>query len=128
MEGGIKYGELSPYLDKKGYALYNLASLPHISVAGSITTATHGSGVKNGNLSTQVRGLEIVIADGSVVQFSREKDGDNFDAVVVGLGALGVITQVTLAVEPTYSASAGFCEDAVGSIERTFYRDCFCRL
>ena len=102
VEGGIKYGELSPYLDKKGYALHNLASLPHISVAGSITTATHGSGVKNGNLSTQVRGLEIVIADGSVVQFSRKKDGDNFDAVVVGLGALGVITQVTLAVQPTY--------------------------
>ena len=102
VEGGIKYGELSPFLDKKGYALHNLASLPHISVAGSITTATHGSGVKNGNLSTQVRGLEIVIADGSVVQFSRKKDGDNFDAVVVGLGALGVITQVTLAVQPTY--------------------------
>src|ERR1700676_1019506 len=55
VEGGIKYGELSPWLDKKGFALHNLASLPHISVAGSISTATHGSGVKNGNLSSAVR-------------------------------------------------------------------------
>jgi xylitol oxidase len=102
VEGGIKYGELAPYLDKKGFALHNLASLPHISVAGSITTATHGSGVKNGNLSTQVRALEIVIADGSVVKISKEKDGDHFDAAVVGLGVLGFITQLTLAVEPTF--------------------------
>src|SRR5450755_1631987 len=102
VEGGIKYGELSPWLDKKGFALHNLASLPHISVAGSITTATHGSGVKNGNLSTQVKGLEIVTADGSVVKFSKEKDGENFNGAVVGLGALGIITSVTLAVQPTY--------------------------
>ena len=67
VEGGIKYGELAPWLHAKGYALHNLASLPHISVGGSITTATHGSGIKNGNLSSAVRGLEIVIADGSIV-------------------------------------------------------------
>ena len=102
VEGGIKYGELSPWLDKKGFALHNLASLPHISVAGSITTATHGSGVKNGNLSTQVKGLEIVTADGSVVKFSKEKDGENFNGAVVGLGALGIITSVTLAVQSTF--------------------------
>src|SRR6202163_2882259 len=102
VEAGIKYGELAPYLDKKGFALHNLASLPHISVAGSITTATHGSGVKNGNLSTQVRGLEIVIADGSLVKLSKEKDGETFNAAVVGLGALGIITQVTLALQPTF--------------------------
>jgi xylitol oxidase len=102
VEGGIKYGELSPWLDKKGFALQNLASLPHISVAGSITTATHGSGVKNGNLSTAVRGLEIVIADGSVITVSREKDGDIFNGTVVGLGALGIIIKVILDVLPTY--------------------------
>jgi xylitol oxidase len=102
VEGGIKYGELSPWLDKKGFALHNLASLPHISVAGSISTATHGSGVKNGNLSSAVRGLEIVIADGSLVKLSKEKDGETFNAAVVGLGALGIITQVTLAVQPSY--------------------------
>jgi xylitol oxidase len=102
VEGGIKYGELSPWLDKKGFALHNLASLPHISVAGSISTATHGSGVKNGNLSSAVRGLEIVMADGSLVKLSKEKDGETFNAAVVGLGALGIITQVTLAVQPSY--------------------------
>ena len=102
VESGMKYGELSPWLDKKGFALHNLASLPHISVAGSIITATHGSGVKNGNLSTAVRGLEFVIADGSVIKLSKEKDGETFNAAVVSLGALGFITQITLAVQPTY--------------------------
>src|SRR3569833_2296503 len=62
VESGIKYGELAPYLQQHGLALHNLASLPHISVAGSITTATHGSGIKNGNLASVVTALEIVIA------------------------------------------------------------------
>ena len=101
VEGGIKYGELAPWLNEKGYALHNLASLPHISVAGAITTATHGSGVKNGNLSSAVEALELVKDDGSIVHLSR-KDGDHFYAAVVGLGALGVITKVTLKVQPTY--------------------------
>jgi alditol oxidase len=103
VEGGIKYGELCPYLDKRGFALQNLASLPHISVAGSISTGTHGSGIKNGNLSTAVRGLEMVIADGTIVSFSKEKNGDDYDGVVVGLGAIGIITKVTLDVLPTYT-------------------------
>ena len=104
VEGGIKYGELAPWLNEKGYALHNLASLPHISVAGAITTATHGSGVKNGNLSSAVEALELVTADGSIVHLSR-KDGDHFHAAVVGLGALGVTTKVTLKVQPTYMMS-----------------------
>ncbi|MGN6639409.1 MAG: FAD-binding protein, partial [Mucilaginibacter sp.] len=102
VEGGIKYGELAPYLDHRGFALHNLASLPHISVAGSITTATHGSGINNGNLSSAVRGLEIVTADGSVLHLSKGSDAEKLNAVVVGLGAIGVITKVTLAIEPTY--------------------------
>jgi len=102
VEGGIKYGELAPYLHQKGYALHNLASLPHISVAGSITTATHGSGIKNGNLASAVTGLEIVTADGSVVHLSKDTDHEKFNAAVVGLGALGVITKVTLQIQPTY--------------------------
>ncbi|MFC0514186.1 FAD-binding protein [Mucilaginibacter angelicae] len=102
VEGGIKYGELAPYLHKEGFALHNLASLPHISVAGSITTATHGSGVKNGNLSSAVVGLEIVKADGSIVHLSKAKDAAKLNAAVVGLGALGVITKVTLQIQPTY--------------------------
>ena len=102
VEGGIKYGELAPYLHKEGFALNNLASLPHISVAGSITTATHGSGVKNGNLSSAVTALEIVKADGSIVHLSKTADAEKLNAAVVGLGALGVITKVTLQVEPTF--------------------------
>ncbi|WP_183557455.1 FAD-binding protein [Mucilaginibacter sp. SP1R1] len=102
VEGGIKYGELAPYLHQQGFALHNLASLPHISVAGSCTTATHGSGIKNGNLSSSVTALEIVIADGSIINLSKAADGEKFNAAVVGLGALGIITKVTLNVEPTY--------------------------
>lgn len=102
VEGGIKYGELCPYLHEKGYALHNLASLPHISVAGSCSTATHGSGVANSNLSSAVKGLEIVIANGDILQLTKEKDGDTFLAAVVGLGAFGVITKVTLAIQPTF--------------------------
>ena len=101
VNAGITYGQLSPYLDGKGFALHNLASLPHISVAGACSTATHGSGEKNGNLATAVSALEIVTAAGEVVKLSR-KDGETFRGAVVGLGALGVITKVTLDIQPTY--------------------------
>jgi xylitol oxidase len=99
---GITYGQLCPYLDRKGFALHNLASLPHISVAGACSTATHGSGEKNGNLATAASGLEMVTASGDVVNLSRERDGDKFHGAVVGLGALGVITKVTLDIQPTF--------------------------
>jgi len=101
VEGGIKYGELAPWLNDKGFALHNLASLPHISVAGAVTTATHGSGVKNKNLCSPVEALEIVTANGDVINLSK-KDGENFYAAVVGLGAIGVITKVTLNVQPAF--------------------------
>lgn len=99
---GVKYGQLGPYLDAKGFALHNLASLPHISVAGACNTATHGSGEKNGNLASVVSGLELVTAAGDVVKLSRGSDAQEFAGAVVGLGALGVITRVTLKVQPTY--------------------------
>lgn len=98
----MKYGQLSPYLDSEGFALHNLASLPHISIAGACATATHGSGIKNGNLSTAVSAMEIVTADGEVLELSREKDKEKFLAAVVNLGALGVVTKLTLNIEPTY--------------------------
>ena len=99
---GITYGQLCPYLDSKGFALHNLASLPHISVAGACSTATHGSGEKNGNLATAASGLEMVTASGDVVNISRERDRGTFPGAVVGLGALGVITKVTLDIQPTF--------------------------
>jgi len=101
VEGEIKYGELCPWLNDKGFALHNLASLPHISVAGAITTATHGSGVRNKNLCGPVEALEIVTADGDVINFSK-KDGEKFYAAVVGLGAIGVITKVTLNIQSAF--------------------------
>ena len=100
---GITYGELCPYLESKGFALHNLASLPHISVAGACTTATHGSGEKNGNLATAVSGLEFVTAAGDVLKLTRDRDAETFRGAVVGLGALGVITAVTLDIQPTYT-------------------------
>ncbi len=103
VNGGLKYGQLAPYLHEKGFALHNLASLPHISVAGACATATHGSGEKNGNLATAVSAMEIVTADGEVVKLSWEKDGEKFNAAVVHLGALGVVTKVTLNMQPTFS-------------------------
>ncbi|MEG9434129.1 D-arabinono-1,4-lactone oxidase [Terriglobus sp. ADX1] len=102
---GIAYGELAPTLDKAGFALANLASLPHISVGGTIATATHGSGVRNKNLSAAVRALEIVKADGSIVHLFRDHDGDRFRNAVVHLGAIGVITKVTLDILPRYDMS-----------------------
>ena len=103
VEAGVTYGQLCPYLDSKGFALHNLASLPHISIAGACSTATHGSGEKNGNLATAVSALEIVTASGDEVKLSRQAGGDLFQGAVVGLGALGVITRITLDIQPAYT-------------------------
>lgn len=96
----LKYGELAEALKAEGVALANLASLPHISVAGAVATASHGSGDANGNLATSVAGLEIVTSSGEILEASR---GDaDFNGLVVGLGALGAITRLTLDVQPAY--------------------------
>ncbi len=99
---GIRYGQLCQQLHREGYALHNMASLPHISVAGACATATHGSGDSNGNLATAVAALEMVTANGEVVMLSREQHGEQFQGAVVGLGGLGVITKLTLDVVPTF--------------------------
>jgi xylitol oxidase len=97
---GVRYGDLVAVLAGEGLALHNLASLPHISVAGAVATATHGSGDRNGNLATAVAGLELVTSDGEVVTAAR---GDpDYDGLVVGLGALGAVTRISLDVEPAY--------------------------
>ncbi len=102
VESGMLYGDLSAYLHAEGFALHNLASLPHISVAGSCATATHGSGVANGNLATAVSAIEFVDAEGNLHTLSRARDGDLFAGAVVGVGALGVVTRLTLDVEPAF--------------------------
>ncbi len=98
--GGIRYGALAAWLDERGWALHNMGSLPHISIAGAIATATHGSGNSLGVLSTAVRGLEYIAADGSLVAV-RQGDPD-FAGLVVGLGAFGIVVRITLAIEPSF--------------------------
>lgn len=102
VEAGMSYGRLCPYLHEHGFALHNLASLPHISIAGACSTGTHGSGVTSGSLSTAVSALEIVTANGDVREIDRAGDPSTFEAAVVNLGALGVVTKVTLDVEPAF--------------------------
>ncbi|HEX6472164.1 MAG TPA: D-arabinono-1,4-lactone oxidase [Streptosporangiaceae bacterium] len=93
---GVPYAELGRRLNDSGHALHNLASLPHISVAGSCATGTHGSGDGNGNLATAVAALEMVTADGDIVAIDRDTGGDRFRGSVVALGALGIVIGVTL--------------------------------
>jgi len=100
---GIRYGEICKYLHERGFAIHNLASLPHISVAGACATATHGSGIANGNLATPVSALEFVTGKGEVVTLSREQDAETFHGAVVGLGSLGVVTRITLDLLPAFS-------------------------
>lgn len=102
VESGMRYGDLCPILHARGYALHNLASLPHISIAGACATATHGSGVANGNLATAVTAIEYINADGELVTLSHDADGETFAGSVVALGGLGLVTKVTLQIEPTY--------------------------
>ncbi len=105
VSAGVRYGELAQYLEERGYALHNLASLPHISVAGACSTATHGSGDSNGNLATVVEALEFVSANGSAHSLSRTSDPEKFAGAVVALGGIGAITKVTLKVQPTFQVT-----------------------
>ena len=102
IEAGASYGQVCQALHEQGYALHNLASLPHTSIVGACATATHGSGVSNGNLATAVSALEFIDAGGDLVTLSREKDGEKLAGAVVNLGGLGVVTNVTLDLVPTF--------------------------
>jgi xylitol oxidase len=101
--GGVRFGELTGRLNAAGYALPSLASLPHLSVAGAVATATHGSGDTHGNLATIVSGLELITADGDVRTLRRDTGGEEFRGSVVGLGSLGLVTALTLDLVPAFS-------------------------
>ena len=111
VEGGINYIQLGPQLDRAGFALRNLASLPHVSVAGACATATHGSGDRNGNLATAVSAIEFVAPGGDLVILSREHDGEQFAGAVVSLGALGIVTKLTLDLVPTFQIAQVIYDD-----------------
>jgi alditol oxidase len=105
----VTYGELASHLHGAGYALANLASLPHISVVGACATGTHGSGDSVGNLATAVSAIEMITADGELVAI--ERGADDFAGAVVALGALGIVVSVSLDVEPTYYVSQHVYDD-----------------
>jgi alditol oxidase len=98
--GGTRYGSLAAELQSQGYALHNTGSLPHISVAGATATGTHGSGDRNGILSTAVSAVELVKSDGSLVTVDRSNP--DLKALAVGLGAFGIVTRLVLDIQPTY--------------------------
>jgi xylitol oxidase len=97
IDGAARYGDLAPALDAAGFALGNLASLPHICVAGACATGTHGSGDGSTSLAGAVRAMEVVRTDGEIVDLDP--------GAAVTLGAMGVVTRLTLAVEPTYKVA-----------------------
>jgi len=118
---GVTYGQLAPIIDARGFAVPNLASLPHISVVGACATATHGSGSQNKNLSSAVAALELVTADGTLHTISRAKDGDNFLGAIVNLGGLGIVTKTTLDVQPTFQIAQVVYENlSISQLERHF--------
>ena len=105
VESGIKYGDIGKILHEKGWALHNLASLPHISVGGSCATATHGSGVKNGNLATALKGFELLTPRGDLIWVDPKTNPDLFYAGGVSMGALGIMIKVKLDIQPTFTMS-----------------------
>lgn len=98
---GTRYGVLAEELHKNGYALHNLASLPHISIGGAVATGTHGSGDGNGNLATAVVAMDIITDSGEITTV-RRGDTPDFDGMVISLGALGIVVQVTLTIIPSF--------------------------
>jgi alditol oxidase len=94
---GIRYGELAAFLNERGYALHNMGSLPHISVAGAVAAGTHGSGNALGNLATAVTAVNMVLASGEQKRWTRADP--EFNGVVISLGMLGIVTSVELEVQ-----------------------------
>ena len=105
VSAGLRYAEVAEQLHRAGFALPNLASLPHISIAGACATGTHGSGDRNGGLATAVSGLRFVTADGDLAELNRRDDPGRFPGAVVSLGALGIVTRMTLDLVPAFDVA-----------------------
>ncbi len=106
VRSGTTLKQLNAELDALGLAMTNLGDIDAQTVAGAISTGTHGTGARLGGIATQIAALELVLADGSVVTCSADERPDLFAAARVGLGALGVISTVTLRCEPSFLLSA----------------------
>jgi L-gulono-1,4-lactone dehydrogenase len=106
VQAGITLKELCRQLDARGLALANLGDITEQTISGAVSTATHGTGIRLGNLATQVRALRLVAGDGSVVSCSPTEEPEVFAAARVGLGALGAISTVTLQCVPAFDLHA----------------------
>ena len=106
VEAGLPLHRLNALLDAAGLALANLGDIDRQTVAGAISTGTHGTGAAFGGLATQVRGLELVTAAGEVLTCSAEENADVLEHARVGLGALGVVSTVTLQAVPAFAVHA----------------------
>ncbi|MEU0492029.1 D-arabinono-1,4-lactone oxidase [Nocardiopsis changdeensis] len=102
VEAGLPLCDFNDALAAHGVALANMGDIAVQTVAGAVQTGTHGTGRDAGGLASQVVGLEIVLADGSVVECSAEREPELFHAARVGLGAFGVVTALTMAVRPAF--------------------------
>jgi len=103
VQAGITIRELSRQLSGHGLAMENLGDVDAQSIAGAISTATHGTGARLRNISSQVVALTLVLADGSTLECSDEHDPELFRAARVGLGALGAVAEVTLRCVPAFT-------------------------
>ena len=110
VSAGLRYSDIAPPLHAAGYALANLASLPHLSVAGAVATGTHGSGNGNQGLAAAVSAVELVSASGDVITVRRDVDPDRLAGLAVSLGACGVVTAVTLDLVPAFDVRQWVCE------------------
>lgn len=119
VSAGISYAGLGPELHDAGIALHNMASIPHLAIAGAIATGTHGSGDRNGGLATAVAALDIVGPDGNIRRIAR--GDEQFEGHVVSLGALGIVTRVTLDVRPSFEvAQSVFADVAWAQVVESF--------
>ena len=120
VSAGLKYGEVAEELHKNGWALHNLASLPHISIAGALATGTHGSGTNNGSLATAVKSFDVVLADGSFRNIDSS-DGDLYYGGVIGLGLIGIVVRVELEIQTTFNLG----QSVYLGMQRANFRDNF---
>ncbi|MDP9115785.1 MAG: FAD-binding protein [Actinomycetota bacterium] len=116
VRAGTRLAELGEELWARGLSMSNLGDIDVQTISGAISTGTHGTGARLGGIATQVRGLELVLADGSLLACSNEQNADVFQAARVGLGSLGVITSVTLQCEPAFALAATEAPDTLDAV------------
>jgi FAD-linked oxidoreductase len=120
VRSGTRLRELNADLDRLGLALANLGDIDAQTIAGALSTGTHGTGAALGGLATQVEALELILADGTVVSCSADERPALFSAARVGLGTLGIITEVTLACVPAFALAAEEGPEPVADVIERF--------